>query len=139
MSNRIEKAVANHKKGYNCSQAVVCAYSDLFGIDEQTAFKISEGFGGGMGGMRDGTCGAVSAMYMLAGMKGSAGSVESGLTKQQTYAQVRELADAFKKMNGSTVCRDLLGQGAEGVKRSCDGCIEDAARIIEQLLTSGSI
>lgn len=132
--NRIEKAVALHKKGYNCSQAVICAYSDLFGMDEETAFKVSEGFGGGMGGMRDGTCGAVTGMYMLAGMKNSSGGIDNGKTKAETYKLIKELSDEFKNMNTSTVCADLLGTGGKPKLRSCEGCIEDACKIVEERL-----
>ena len=32
--DRIEKAVALFKSGYNCSQSVVAAFADLYGIDE---------------------------------------------------------------------------------------------------------
>ena len=42
--SRVEHAIALHQKGYNCAQAVICTYADLFGIDEQTAYKMSEGF-----------------------------------------------------------------------------------------------
>ena len=31
--NRIEKALENHKKGYNCSQSVACAFCDKIGMD----------------------------------------------------------------------------------------------------------
>ncbi|MEM1485750.1 C-GCAxxG-C-C family protein [Oscillospiraceae bacterium PP1C4] len=137
MESRVEKALENHKKGCNCAQAVFCAYSDLFGVDEQIAFRMAEGFGGGMGGMHDGTCGAVTAMYMLAGIKESSGTVEKGLTKAQTYAKVRELSKAFQEMNKSTICSDLLGHGDPLIKRSCTGCIEDASRIVEKILLAG--
>ena len=36
--------------------------------DEKTALKLSAGFGGGMGRLRE-VCGAVSAMFMVLGMK----------------------------------------------------------------------
>ena len=51
MENRVERAVTNHNRGYNCAQSVVCAYCELFGMDESAAFRLAEGFGGGMGGM----------------------------------------------------------------------------------------
>ena len=40
-------------KGYNCSQAVVLAFSDRTGLDEHTAAKLASSFGGGMGRMRE--------------------------------------------------------------------------------------
>ena len=38
MSSRVEKALENHGKGYNCCQAVACAYADLVGVDENLIF-----------------------------------------------------------------------------------------------------
>ncbi|MBR5211543.1 MAG: C_GCAxxG_C_C family protein, partial [Bacteroidales bacterium] len=68
----IEERVAKAKRlfkedGYNCCQAVVLAYNDLFGIDDKLAAALSSGFGGGMGRMRE-VCGSVSGMVMLAGL-----------------------------------------------------------------------
>ena len=37
MESRVEKAEKLFKEGYNCSQSVFAAYSDLYGIDEDTA------------------------------------------------------------------------------------------------------
>ena len=48
MTEREERAQRLHDSGYNCAQAVVCAYCDRFGLDENTAFKMAEGFGLGM-------------------------------------------------------------------------------------------
>lgn len=134
MESRINQAVKFHKMGYNCAQAVVCTYCDLFGVDPQIAFRFSEGFGGGMGNMRDGTCGAVTAMYMLAGLKNSIEPEQKPLTKAGTYANVRELSDAFKAKNKTTLCSDLVGKGDPALKHSCDECIADAAKIVEDLL-----
>ena len=64
--DRIEKAVENFKKGYNCSQSVVAAFADLYGIDEQLAVRMAASFGGGIGRMRQ-TCGAACGMFLLAG------------------------------------------------------------------------
>ena len=46
---RYETAVANHKKGYNCAQAVFAAFSDVTGLEREYALRLSAGFGGGMG------------------------------------------------------------------------------------------
>lgn len=35
MSKKVEMALANNKKGYNCAQAVACAFSEEFGIKEE--------------------------------------------------------------------------------------------------------
>ena len=67
---RADKAVEKFVGGYNCSQAVLSAYCDLYGIDELTAFKLAEGFGLGMGGYKD-ECGAVTGMFMVLGLENS--------------------------------------------------------------------
>lgn len=56
---RLDKAIELHHKGFNCAQAVVMAYCDMFDMDEKTAMRAAEGFGGGMGGFNS-TCGALS-------------------------------------------------------------------------------
>ena len=50
MTERAKQAQDFHDQGYNCAQAVVCAYCDLVGLDKETAYKMSEGFGFGSGG-----------------------------------------------------------------------------------------
>ena len=132
MTNRVEKALELHHKGYNCAQSVVCAYCDLFGLDEQTAYRVSEAFGLGMGQME--VCGALSGACMLAGLKNSDGLEAVGKTKGSTYKLDRELAQAFRQMNQSVLCRELKGVETGVVLRTCDGCVEDAAKVVEQYL-----
>ena len=78
MTERAERAQRLHEKGYNCAQAVICAYCDQFGLDEETAYKMAEGFGLGMGIME--VCGALSGAFMLAGVRGSKGTAHPGET-----------------------------------------------------------
>ena len=133
----IEKRVAEikdkHTRGYNCAQIVLCSYAEELGIDEETLFRISEGFGAGMGGMMQ-TCGAVTAMFMALGLANSSGNLQACDTKPQTMKKVRELAAEFEKKNGSIVCRELKGIDTGKVLRSCDGCIEDGIRILGEYL-----
>ena len=133
----IEELVAEikdkHTRGYNCAQIVLCSYAEELGIDEETLFRISEGFGAGMGGMMQ-TCGAVTAMFMALGLANSSGDLQACDTKTQTMKKVRELAAEFEKKNGSIVCRELKGIDTGKVLRSCDGCIEDGIRILGEYL-----
>lgn len=128
--DRIDKAIENHKKGYNCAQAVVCAFADKTDFTEDQLFKLSEAFGGGMGGTK-GICGAVSAMVFLAGLEKSKG-VDSlpDTNKMESYAFAREMMKEFEKKNRTLMCSRLKGEGI----RSCDGCIEDAVKILEEKL-----
>ena len=137
MMKSIEERVADikdkHTRGYNCAQIVLCSYAEELGIDEETLFRISEGFGAGMGGMMQ-TCGAVTAMFMALGLANSSGDLQACDTKPQTMKKVRELAAEFEKKNGSIVCRELKGIDTGKVLRSCDGCIEDGIRILGEYL-----
>ena len=133
MESRIQKTLENHAKGYNCAQAVACAYCDLVGVDEATMFKAAEAFGAGMGGMAT-TCGAVSGAVLLAGFKNSDGALEAPKTKGGSYKLSKRIVEEFAKKNTTVICKELKGVET-GVKlRSCDGCIEDAAAIAETLL-----
>ena len=66
-----EVAVEKFNKGYNCCQAVICAYCEELGVKEEDVFKLTEGFGLGMGGLRD-TCGAVTGMFLTISLANSA-------------------------------------------------------------------
>ncbi len=145
--DRVQKAVGLFKSGCNCSQSVVCAYCDLFGMDSETAMRVSEAFGGGMGRLRL-TCGAVSGMFMLAGLKYSKAVPKDLETRALVYGKAREMASAFKEKHGTVICAELLGKnlpkdnGAAPTKRDgnfykkrpCVECIEDCARIAEEYL-----
>ena len=147
--DRIEKAVALFKSGYNCSQSVVAAFADLYGIDELTALRMSASFGGGIGRMRQ-TCGAACGMFLLAGLE--TGSVDAGdrEAKAHNYAVVQQLAAEFKQENGSLICGELLGLSPKAEtpptpdartaeyykKRPCSKMVETAATIFARFLES---
>lgn len=144
---RIEEAVNNFKSGYNCSSAVVRAYAEDFGMDKELAVRAMEGFGGGIGRMRK-TCGAVSGMVFLAGLKLSSGDACDRENRAKLYATVQDMIHEFESMNGSSECGDLLmgirvdnstpepEERTEGYykKRPCPRIVEDCARIVEKYL-----
>ncbi|OUP08672.1 C-GCAxxG-C-C family protein [Collinsella sp. An2] len=125
----VDQALALRSEyGYNCAQAIACVLAPLVGADADAAYRLSEGFGSGMGGMTE-TCGAISAAVMILSQLTSAGTEQPGTTKGSTYKLVRQLIDRFVEQNGTTICRELKGVGREGgAIRSCPGCIEDAIR-----------
>ena len=133
MKTRVEETIKKHDIGYNCAQAVACTYCDLVGMDEEMMFRVTEAFGGGMGGM-EGTCGAVSGACALAGMKASTGNLESPNSKALSYALSREIVKQFKEQNGSVVCKELKGKETGKVLRSCTDCIKDAAALVEKII-----
>ncbi|MBQ9015647.1 MAG: C_GCAxxG_C_C family protein [Firmicutes bacterium] len=135
-SPRVQRALAYHKKGYNCAQAVACAFAEELGRDEKDVFQIMEAFGLGMGMM--GTCGAVSGMAAVVGMKESDGNLEKPATKKKSYQVSKELIRRFQEKNGSIICREIKGVDTKKVLRSCNGCIEDAVALLGEYLRGGS-
>lgn len=135
MKTRVDETIKKHDKGYNCAQAVACAYCDLVGVDEETMFRMTEALGLGMGGMA-GTCGAVSGACVLAGMKRSTGNLEKPNSKAESYKLSREIVRQFLEQNQSVVCRELKGVESGKVLRACPDCIKDAAAIAEKVLFS---
>lgn len=151
MEDRIAKAVALFKEGYNCSQSVVAAFADLYGFSEEQALRMSASFGGGIGRMRQ-TCGAACGMFLLAGLEKGAVKGDDREGKAANYALVQELAAEFKKRNGSLICAELLGlKRPEGssqpearteqyyAKRPCVQMVEEAARIWSEYLMQAAV
>ncbi len=123
---------------YNCCQAVVCAYCDKYGGDSESVFRLAEGFGGGMGGLKE-TCGAVTGMFMAIGLHNSAGDqYDPRKTKAKTYKDVQNSAAAFKTICGALDCRDLKTPTDGRPIVSCERCVETAAEILEQYIQNYS-
>ena len=104
-------AMSYFKKGYNCAQAVFLSFCDEYGMDEETAIKVSSSFGAGMGRLRE-VCGAVSGMFMVAGLIYGYTDPKDYKKKTEHYERIQALAKEFEERNGSIICRELLGLGA---------------------------
>ncbi len=143
-----EKAVELFKNGYNCSQAVFGAFAEELGMDFHTAVILASSFGGGMGRMRE-VCGAVSGMFMAAGIKYGYSDPKDINAKKEHYKLIQELAGKFKERNRYIVCRQLLGIDGNDSnyvpserteeyykKRPCSELVRDAAEIFEEYLQS---
>ncbi len=149
MESRVEKAEKLFLEGYNCAQAVFAAYSDIYGVDTQTALKIASSFGAGMGRMRE-VCGALSGAFMIAGLENGTINGSDAEGKKANYDLVNVIANEFKKANGTIICRELLGiekKKEEAIdttpderneayykKRPCVGMVTLCARIIEDVI-----
>lgn len=140
-----ERAKALFKEGYNCSQAVFLAFSERHGLDDRSAALIASSFGGGMGRMRE-VCGAVTGMFMVAGLLFGYDDPKARGPKAAHYALIQELAGEFRAECGSIICRELLDGGADTgsvptertaefhKKRPCVELVGLAARILEKRL-----
>ena len=121
--NRTEKAVELKHNGHNCCQAVLAAYADEIGITAETAKRLGAGLGLGMGGM-EGTCGALCGAEMVLGMR-----IYSG---KPILKDAKALHNGFKELCGDTICKTLKGVETGKVLCSCDDCVRNAVRLLEE-------
>lgn len=109
-TKKSEVAKELFKKGYNCSQAVLGAWCEELGLDFNTAMRISQSFGGGMGRLRE-VCGTCTGAFMVLGLKYGTADSKDFERKKEVYEIVQKFAKRFKEVNGfdSIICRELLG------------------------------
>jgi C_GCAxxG_C_C family probable redox protein len=144
MENRVKRAVEMFSEGYSCSQAIVAAYGDRFGLDSSTALRIASGLGGGIG--RTGNiCGAVTGAILILGLKFGSTNPKDKNAKYAAYKKVQDFCEEFKAQSGSLICHELLGfdfMSPEGEMKSkqpgafehCPGYVQIAAEILESML-----
>lgn len=141
-----EYAKSLFMNGYNCSQSVVCAFSDVLDIDEKQLMRLSSPFGGGMGRLRE-VCGAVSGMFIVLGLLEGYDDISDISLKTELYKKVQKLAADFEDENGTIICRELLGldKGKDSPvpeertkeyyeKRPCPDKVKSAAKILARYL-----
>lgn len=133
-------------QGYNCSQAVFCAFCDVTGLDTDAAARMASSFGGGLGRLRE-VCGTVSGAALVLGMVRGYSDPKDYAAKKAHYALIQEFARRFEAESGSIICRELL-RGVEVTsggapeartaeyykKRPCPELAYRSARILEQML-----
>ena len=143
-----EKAARLFSEGMNCAQSVFVAFSDVTGLDEELSARLASSFGAGMGRMRE-VCGAVSAMFMVAGIKYGYDPAAGADDKEKTahYSRIQALAEEFRQEHETIICRDLL-KGLSVTKdpqpekrteqyykvRPCGRFVRTAAEILDRLL-----
>ncbi len=113
MSRELAKAHFLGKNGWkklNCGQAVVRAFKDTYGVQDEMVARF-EGFGGGRA--PGGECGALHAAKVILG--------KSKADLQQACE------DAFVADAGSPRCKDIRALR----KLTCLGCVEKAAAFLE--------
>jgi C_GCAxxG_C_C family probable redox protein len=141
----VDLASTCFKEGFSCSQAVLFACSGRFGLDRETALRVSGAFGGGMARTGN-TCGAVTGAFMVIGLRHGMTKAEDNKAKEKTYELAREFTVRFTSRNKSIVCRELLGhdlsthEGREAVKEKklattlCPKFVQDAVEIVEEIV-----
>lgn len=137
---RIDLAVVKGEQGLSCSEAITAAYASFFNLPESAAVKIAAGFGGGMAMGR--TCGAVTAAFMIIGLKYGTDDPRDIYKRQNTYLLVSEFAERFTKHCGSLNCRELCAghdmstrEGAQKLRASGKPAlmIKTSAELLEEI------
>lgn len=129
MMNRKEIAAQKKASGkFNCTQSVLTSYSELTGLDEETAMCMTDGFAAGMTNM-EGTCGALIGAGLVLGL--------ANKDKQKSRKQMREIMTKFQQRNHATQCKLLKGVGTHVVLRACPLCVSDACEFLEEQLGDG--
>ena len=131
--------------GYNCAQAVFCAFCDETGLDRDAAARLASSFGGGMGRLRE-VCGTVSGALLALGAIRGYDDPKDPEAKKAHYRLVQEYARRFREKNGSIVCRELLknvkvtpGQVPEArtpefyARRPCLRLVREAAALLDEM------
>jgi len=115
------------------------------GLDRETALRVASAFGGGMAHRGD-TCGAVTGALMVIGLRCGRTTTDADEAKERAYGVAQEFMHEFESLNGSVLCRELLGydistpEGLESVRQEnlrstrCRNFVRDAAEIIEEIL-----
>jgi len=145
MSKHPDRAKELLKEGFSCSQAVFATFCEDLKLDTNTALKIADAFGGGIGHMGL-TCGAVTGASMVIGLKHGRTAAADNEAKQQTSRNVRALAERFTERHGTITCKELLGcdvgtpEGAQHFKENdfrntrCPHFVAAAAAILDDIL-----
>lgn len=134
------------REGYNCAQSVVGAFHEEMGLSLSEATRLASSFGGGMGGLRE-TCGAVTGMFLVAGMLMGYDDPADYDGKKAHYARIRQLAEQFRQKHDTLVCRELLRSLPEKLQkdpqprteqyykvRPCVRFVETAAELLDEML-----
>ncbi len=143
--DKASHALSTFDGGFNCSQSVLTAFCNDFGLHDEMAFRVACGLGGGMGRMAK-TCGAVTGAFMVIGLKYGQTQSDDKAAKEKTYGFVKAFADLFAKQHGSIECRELLAcdiNTPHGLKVAneqnlfktiCPKYVESAVKLLEKLL-----
>jgi len=145
--DRVELAHAYHKKGFNCCQSVIAAFSDLTGLDEQKSFAIGGGFGGGAGNGE--LCGALVGGIMALGLVTPVDPADPVGSKKRAQALGKTLQKRFVERFGFLRCRDLLANKRDtnemspaavrmGLTGHCDIMVVSAVELVEEILAERS-
>ena len=143
MSAKTEQAAAFFDSGFNCAQSVLATFCEAYGVEQETALKMSSGMGGGF---RSGEiCGAVSGAVQVIGLKYGQHIAGDKAAKEECNRRVVAFVRVFREKNSSVVCREILdydvskqdeyaqAQSKNLFKTTCAEMIKSAVALLEAL------
>ena len=118
-----------HAQGWNCAQAVLLAQTEEYGLAPDLARRLAAPFGGGVGGLRR-TCGALTALCLLAGLRHGGYAPNDLEAKTPWYALIQRLGAAFTAEFGTSQCAKVLADavGESSVAPSTRNAEHEAVR-----------
>jgi C_GCAxxG_C_C family probable redox protein len=145
--DRSAAAAYNMRKGFNCAQSIVKAFSSELTVDEQAAVKMAASLGAGLG--RNGyVCGALSGAALVIGARYGNTDPADTAGREKAYAVANELLEKFQRENHTVLCRELISfnlKNPDELKRAremgvfqnrCPLFVLSAGKILEEILAS---
>jgi C_GCAxxG_C_C family probable redox protein len=129
-----ERAFSLHRDGFICSEAVLTAMAEHFGLPSgETIPAVATCFGGGVGRTKQELCGALAGGLM------AVGCLRGRSVPGEDWSRAAELAAEFRKRFletfGSTACQDILTAfGEQDNMMRCKRLSGQTAGILFELL-----
>ena len=128
---------------YDCAQTVFSHFAEELGLDEETALKISAGFGGGM--HKGDMCGTVTGGLMALGLKYGFCEPKDAVGKDIMNKKAMEYEQRVSEASGGCLrCREMLGvdpstpegkmKAGEIIPNKCPGLVVNSCKILEEML-----
>lgn len=142
---RVEKAVQLFEQGSNCSQSILSSFANFVEIDQDLAYRLGSGLGGGLG-RKQYVCGAVNAGALILSMKYGNNHPDDNIKKEESYKQVESFVSKMEEELGDLNCSRLLNVDIstdEGktkakemglFKEVCPACIRAVAVYLNTIL-----
>lgn len=131
-----------YEAGYNCAQAVACAFADVVGLPVEQLAGLLGTFGGGF--RTGGICGVISGEAVVLGARWPHSAAEDAGAKALAGEKIRAFQEKFLSRFPAVDCRALknLDAAAErspaaqrlGVAKTCGVYIVSAVELLEEML-----
>ena len=139
-----EKAMNLFDNGCNCSQAVLLAFAEEFGLEKESAIALAVPFGGGMS-KQGKTCGCLTGALMVIGLRYGKDSTTINSKRRLSYNMGKAFIQKFKEKFGATECRELIKldlnrkEDLEEANKNvfgnrCKNMVGETAAILDQFL-----